>query len=96
MEIDDVIWLDDIVDKIQRKHGVEPWEVVELLRSGPEFRRGGKGRRKGEDLYYALGRTTAGRYLFVVFIRKRGNKALILSAREMTDREKRGYRRRNR
>ena len=94
MEIDDVIWLDDIVEKIATKHNVETREVEEVLLANPEFRRGGKGKRKGEDIYYALGQTDAGRYLFIVFIRKRGNKALVLSARGMSDREKRGHRRR--
>ena len=94
MQIDDVIWLDDIVEKIATKHGIETGEVEEVLLAGPEFRRGGKGKRKGEDLYYALGQTQAGRYIFIVFIRKRANRALVLTAREMSDREKRGYRRR--
>jgi len=43
MEIDDVIWLDDIVDKLESKHGVQAWEVEEVLASAPEFRRGRKG-----------------------------------------------------
>lgn len=94
MKIRDVIWLEDIVTKLQSKHEVETREVEEVLVRKPEFRRGGKGRRKGEDLYYALGQTAAGRYLFIVFVRKRGNKALVLSARDMTAREKRGHRRR--
>lgn len=94
MEIQEVIWLEDVVDKIETKHGVGTWEVEEVLLSRPEFRRGERGTRKGEDLYYALGQTVAGRYLFVVFIRKGGNKALVLTAREMSPREKRGYRRR--
>lgn len=94
MDIDGVIWLAGIVDKIETKHGVATWEVEEVLWRGPEFRRGAKGRREGEDLYYALGQTEAGRHLFIVFIRKPGNKALVITAREMSEREKRGYRRR--
>ena len=94
MEIIDVIWLDDIVEKIETEHSVETWEVEEVLLSDPEFRRGPKGEHSGEDLYYALGQTDAGRYLFIVFIRKRGSKALVLTARDMSDREKSGYRRR--
>ncbi len=70
MRIDDVIWLESVVEKLESKHGVDPIEVEEVLAGDPEFRRGGKGSRKGEDLYYALGQTEAGRYLFVVFIRK--------------------------
>ena len=70
--------------------------VEDLLFGGPEFRRGVKGTRKGEDVFYALGQTETGRHLFVVFLRKRGRKALVLTAREMTDRERAGYRRRKR
>ena len=61
MRIDDVIWLDDIVEKIESKHGVATWEVEEVFLQRPEFRRGPKGRRGGENLYYALGPTRAGR-----------------------------------
>lgn len=92
--INDVIWLEDIVDKIENKHGVSPSEVEEVFRRRPEFRRRAKGHRRGEDLYYAFGQTRAGRYLFIVFVRKRGGKALVISAREMSEREKKGYRRR--
>ena len=96
MKIANLIWLEPIVEKIESKHGVETWEVEEALLGNPEFRRGPKGRRVGENVYYAFGRTAAGRYLFVVFILKRRSNALILSAREMTEREKNGYRRRRR
>jgi len=51
-----------------------------------------KGHRKGEDVYTAMGRTTAGRYLFVPFIYKPDHEAaLILSARDMSDTEKKRY-----
>jgi uncharacterized DUF497 family protein len=93
MEIDEIIWLEEIVDKIVSKHGVDPEEVEEVLLRKPEFRRGQKGKSAGEDIYYALGQTYAGRYLFVVFIRKR-RAALILTARDMSNREKNGRRRR--
>ncbi len=94
MDIHEIIWLDEIVEKIESKHGVEVREAEEVLLQNPEVRRGQRGRRIGEDLYYALGQTNAGRYLFIVFIRKRGNAALVLTARDMSDREKRGCRRR--
>ena len=48
MEISHVIWLDEIGEKIQAKHGVAAWEVEDLLLGGPEFRRGARGARKGE------------------------------------------------
>jgi hypothetical protein len=41
--------------------------------------------------YNALGRTESGRYLSVFFIRKLGNKALIITARDMNTRERKRY-----
>jgi len=49
------------------------------------------GKVEGEDLYNALGRTESGRYLSVFFIRKLGNKALIITARDMNTRERKRY-----
>jgi uncharacterized DUF497 family protein len=46
---------------------------------------------EGEHLYEALGRTDAGRYLAVFFIRKLAEKALVISAREMNQRERKRY-----
>ena len=96
MEIEGVIWPNGVEEKIERLHGVTGWEVEEVFLNAPEFRRGPKGRRKGENIYYALGQTDAGRYLFVVFVYKRNRKALVITAREMTDREKDGHRKRRR
>jgi uncharacterized DUF497 family protein len=48
----------------------------------------------GEDVYAALGQTTSGRYVIVFFILKRGGRALIVSARDMTQAERRNYGRR--
>ncbi len=46
---------------------------------------------KGEDVYMALGRTEAGRYLAVLFILKTTNEVLILSARDMASNERKYY-----
>ena len=43
-----------------------------------------------EDVYLALGRSEAGRYLAVIFIMKNNN-ALILSARDMAKKERKQY-----
>jgi len=96
VEIRDIIWLEGIVEKVEPRHAVETWEVEEILLGSPEFRRGGEGRRHGEDLYYALGQTETGRHLFIVFVRKHGDRALVLTARDMSEREKKGFRRRKR
>ena len=91
MHIDRIIWLDDIVDKLERKHGVEKSEVSELLQSKPKFRFVEKGHCEGENVYAALGRTEAGRYLVVFFIYKAANAALVISARDMTRGERKRY-----
>ena len=91
MKIGGIIWLRYVVDKLAFKHHVEPYEVEELLENRPKIRFVEKGERKGEDVYLALGQTDAGRYLAVLFIHKKTNEALILSAREMADKERRRY-----
>lgn len=94
MRITSLIWLPEIVEKLEVKHDVTVEEVEEVFESAPAFRRGPKGNRPGEDVYRAYGRSESGRYLFVAFICKRDRKALILSARDMTEAELRLYRRR--
>lgn len=91
MKIERVIWLSQIVDKLAWKHSVETYEVEELLLGEPRFRFIEKGRRQDEDVYMALGQTVGGRYLTVLFIYKSSNEALILSARDMADTERRMY-----
>lgn len=91
MKIEGIIWLDHVVDKLISKHSVETYEVEELLTGNPKFRFVEKGERKGEDVYMALGRSEAGRYLTVLFIRKQNREVLILSARDMANKERRIY-----
>jgi len=82
-----IIWLEDIIEKICIKHTVMVSEVEEVFRNKPKFRRGPKGNYIKENLYYAFGRTDKNRLLFVVFIFKTNNEALILSARDMDNKE---------
>jgi len=91
MNIEEIIWLRHIVDKLAIKHRVETHEVEEIFNGRPKFRYIQKGRRRGEDVYLALGRTEAGRYLSVLFIYKQTKQALILSARDMARKERRQY-----
>jgi uncharacterized protein len=91
MTIEGVIWLRDIIDKLNVKHGVEIHEVEEALSGSPKFRLVEKGERGGENVYLALGQAKAGRYLAVLFIYKKTKEALILSARDMTRNERRKY-----
>jgi uncharacterized DUF497 family protein len=91
MRIEGIIWLRSIVDKLAVKHHVEIDEVEEALSNRPKFRLVEKGHRRGENVYMALGQTDAGRYLAVLFIHKESNDALILSARDMAEKERRRY-----
>lgn len=91
MKISGIIWLEEIVEKIERKHRVTQNEIREILISSLHFRFIEKGHRRGENVYSALGQTSAGRYLIVFFVRKKTQQALVVSARDMTDSERRRY-----
>ncbi|MGE0825313.1 MAG: BrnT family toxin [Candidatus Binatia bacterium] len=91
MKITDLVWLDEFIEKIEAKHNVFQWEVDEVFTRKPKIRKMKKGRFRGEDVYRALGRTEAGRYLAVFFIHKRTGAALILSARDMDGKERKIY-----
>jgi uncharacterized DUF497 family protein len=87
----DVIWNARFAAKIAEKHAVSTDEVEEVLFSGPHVRRLEKGKVKGEHLYVAYGQTSAGRYLVVFFIGKPRGSMLPISARDMTDAERRYF-----
>ncbi len=91
MRITGVIWLRAVVDKLAYKHRLETLEVEETLSNRPKIRLVEKGKRPGEDVYMALGQSDAGRYLTVLFIHKLSHEALILSARDMSPKERRRY-----
>ncbi|MEA1864445.1 MAG: BrnT family toxin [Euryarchaeota archaeon] len=70
MRIEGIIWFDEIVEKLEWKHGVQPREVVEIFinkLNKPEFRFVEKGHRSGEHVYAAMGQTDAGRHLIIFF-----------------------------
>ncbi len=91
MRIDDFVWLPDVLDKIESKHSAAQDEIEAVFFNDPRFRFVEKGERPGEDVYSASGRTDEGRYLIVFFIHKKENAALILSARDMDEKERRRY-----
>jgi hypothetical protein len=91
MKLDGIILLRNIADKLEFKHNVTMEEVEQALNNEPKFRFVEKGERKGEDVYMALGQTDSGRYLAILFIYKRTKEALILSARDMADKERKRY-----
>jgi uncharacterized DUF497 family protein len=91
MRILGFIWLEEIVEKLEVKHRVIPDEVEQVFAHRPGIRRMSRGHYRGEDVFRALGQTEAGRYLVVFFIHKLTSEALILSARDMDDKERKSY-----
>ena len=91
MRVTGVIWLRSIVEKLVQKHQVSQTEVEEVLEGRPRIRRIERGDVAGEDMYTALGQTYGGCYLTVFFIHKGNGEALIISARDMSVRERKSY-----
>jgi len=87
LKIKAIIWLKQIIEKLDKKHNVSVDEIEDLFELEPKFRKIEKGIRNSEDLYAAFGRTSSGRKVIVFFIYKQDQKALIVSARDMTKRE---------
>lgn len=83
--IDGFIWLDWVVDKIIEKHGVAPNEVEQAFFTAPY-----KLLRAQEGKYRLYSRSNSGRYLFIVFVWE-GRDVKVVSARNMTDSERRFY-----
>jgi hypothetical protein len=79
---------DDILDKIESRHGVPFHEVEEACYSQHRHVR-----RARQGLYKVFSQTEAGRYLLVVLVDLGGGVWKVVTAREMTDQERRLYRR---
>lgn len=89
MRIREFIWPHDRVDHIA-KHGVTPEEVAEVCFGKPLVQRA---KSKGKNpVYYVLGQTEAGRYLFCVVIAFPDGNGYPVTARSMTPKEKTRYR----
>ena len=81
LEIDD-----QILDKIESKHGVTFEDVEEACLSEGRYVR-----RSREGLYKLFSHITAGRYILVVLLNLGKGCWKIVTAREMADSEKRLY-----
>ena len=84
-----MLWPHDRVDHIAT-HGVRPHEVEEVCFGSPLVLRAK--RRADNPVYYVLGQTDAGRYLFCVVIRFPDEKGYPVTARPMTEKEQRRFR----
>ena len=90
MRIAELLWPRERVEHIAR-HAVTPDEVEEVCFSHSLVLRG---KSHGQNpVYYVLGQTEAGRYLFVVVIQFPDGKGYPVTARPMTDKEERRFRR---
>jgi len=73
------------------EHGVDIDEVYEVWESNRLMSRWERNRRR------VYGQTESGRYLIIIVgRRRRSRKSWLITAREMTEREKKNYRRRMR
>lgn len=89
MQIEKISWDQETFDHISR-HSVSPEEVEELLFNvvnPPLIMRGKQG------TYLGYGKTDAGRFLLIVWA-KRNRKTKIVTARDMSTKEKQLYKRR--
>lgn len=92
-------WLDWRPDRVQHiaGHKVSPYEVEEAIRDRDRriVKGGSAERNPNETIYRVYGRTEAGRYLLVPLLKyESGTGALPLTARDMTESERRRYRKR--
>ena len=89
MKIHNLLWPDERIEHIAR-HAVTPEEVEQVC-----FGHSLVLRTKSEGpnpVYYVLGQTAAGRYLFCVVIAFPDGNGYPITARSMTDKEKRRFR----
>jgi hypothetical protein len=89
MTIHEFVWPAERVDHIA-EHGVTPAEVEEVCFGRSLCRRA---KAEGESpVYYVQGQTRAGRHLVCVVIQLPDGKGYPVTARPMTAKEKRRYR----
>lgn len=90
MYIEYLYWKDHIVEKIIQRHGVTREEVDEVIYEGsPEVRSYSKNR------YLLWGQSRAGRYLLIVLEEECKGVFVPLTARDMSEAEKKAFRKRH-
>lgn len=85
-------WDEGNAEKNWLRHGVSRGECEEFFFGAPLLVVADQGHSAAEDRFYALGQTDAGRGLFVVFT-IRGALIRVISARDMSRRERKEYER---
>ena len=88
VKIRELVWPQDRIAHISR-HGVSPDEVEEVCFARSLVQ---EARTAGENpVYYVLGQTEAGRYLFCVVIHFPDDRGFPVTARPMTRKERRRF-----
>lgn len=88
MRINNLIWTRDRIEHISL-HGIMPNEVEEVCFDRPYVLRA---KSQGENpVYYVLGQTAEGRYLFCVVIQFPDGNGYPVTARSITQKEKQRY-----
>ena len=92
MQIENIVCSERTEVKLESKHHVTLREARQIFFSEPRIRFAENGHTPGEDVYVAFGQTLGGRYLSVFFIYKPARKtAVIISARDMSSKERKAY-----
>jgi uncharacterized DUF497 family protein len=91
VKISRIVWLEDIVEKLYWKHNVNEQDILEVLANKPKFVHMESGYVQGEDVYAAFGATNAGRLLSVFFVYTVDQRAIIVTARDMSVKERKKY-----
>jgi len=83
-------WDGHNAEKNRQKHGVRPSECEEIFFNRPLVVAFDARHSERESRFHTLGKTDSGRMLFVVFT-IRGASIRVISAREMSRKEKKAY-----
>jgi uncharacterized protein len=83
-------WDEGNRQKNWRRHKVAWWECEEVFFNQPLYVFLDRHHSQKEERYYLLGKTHSNRLLFIVFTR-RGSNIRIVSARDMSRRERKVY-----
>ena len=82
-----LVWERRIVEKLLQKHHLMPQEIEEVLFDDrPHF-------KKYQTIYHAYGQTLSGRYVFIVFRYLDQSRAKLITAYDMTHKQRRYYQR---
>ena len=87
---EDFEWDEGNIKKNWERHRVSHIECEEIFFNRPIIVKKDEPHSTIEDRYFVLGKTDAGRLLFIVFT-LRGNKIRIISARDMNRKERKIY-----